>query len=78
MGDLTKSVFASKTVWASLAGLLATILAILLKLSPAQQADATGVILQGITAIGALVALYGRITAKHALTFNGQPLQTKE
>ena len=75
---LTKSIFASKGVWGAVAALLAAILSAAVHLSPSQQADATGVILQGIGAIGAIVALYGRITAKHTLTFPGQVAQPKE
>lgn len=70
MGD-TKSIFMSKGVWGAVAALIAAILAVALHLDPKQQADATGVILQGISAIGAALALYGRLTATHKLTLSG-------
>jgi hypothetical protein len=59
-----KSVFASKTVWAGIVVVLATIAQFFgYEISAADQASIVVILTQAVTLIGGIVAIYGRITA---------------
>lgn len=67
----TKSIFASKGVWGSLAAIAGVAVPPLLKATGHADIAAEDVISTGsalVAAIGGVLALIGRLTAKHQLT----------
>lgn len=63
--EQAKPWFKSRTIWASLVTVLAALGALFgIKIGAAEQAVLTETILQTVTAIGAIVAIVGRVVAK--------------
>lgn len=59
-----KGFFESKTVWGGIVGLLASVFALgRYALTPAEIADATNALVAIATAVGSLIAIYGRVKA---------------
>ena len=67
----TKSAFQSTGVWGSLAAILGVVLPVVLKALKVDDTvaseDVINVLGQVVAGAGGLVALYGRITAKHKI-----------
>lgn len=57
MNDDTKSLLASKTFWGALAAIVSTIL------QARGVVGADGLVNEGVTIIGGLLSIYGRVTA---------------
>lgn len=63
--EQAKPWFKSRTIWASLVTVLAALGALFgIKVGAAEQTVLTETILQTVTAIGAIVAIVGRVVAK--------------
>lgn len=66
--DMTKDWYRSKTIWGALVALFATALRVAgIDLGLAEQAEAVDAALSLATGAGALLSLYGRLSARAAI-----------